>query len=100
MNARSTSKARATDRDTLRAEYRREDLGPGVRGKYHDRFAAGTNIVLLAPDVARVFTTPESVNQALRGLIGVATKSVRRVGKPSKRQPSRTAAAKRTRSAV
>jgi hypothetical protein len=100
MSARSTSKARAADRDTLRAEYRREDLGRGVRGKYYDRFAAGTNIVLLAPDVARVFTTPESVNEALRGLIGVATKSVRSIRKSSKSPPRRPTAVKRSRSAV
>ena len=44
------------------------DFSNGVRGKYVDRFAAGSNVVVLDPDVARVFTDSESVNQALRAL--------------------------------
>lgn len=48
--------------DELRPEYRREDLGPGVRGKYLEAYRAGTNLVLLSPDVAKVFPTEEAVN--------------------------------------
>ena len=33
--------------DEMRAEYRREDLGAGVRGKHHDAYQSGTNIALL-----------------------------------------------------
>ena len=44
------------------------DFSGGVRGKYADRFAKGCNVVVLDPDVARVFTDSESVNQALRAL--------------------------------
>ena len=62
--------------DELRPEYRREDLGEGVRGKYLEAYRAGTNLVLLSPEVAKVFTTEESVNEALRHLIEVAQKSV------------------------
>jgi hypothetical protein len=40
----------------------------GVRGKYADRFARGSNVVVLDPDVAKVFSDSESVNQALRAL--------------------------------
>lgn len=40
----------------------------GVRGKYAKRYKEGTNIVLLDPDVAKVFKTPHSVNHALRSL--------------------------------
>ena len=58
--------------DELRAEYRREDLGPGVRGKYHGSFRSGTNLVLLHPDVARAFPTDEAVNKALRSFMGAA----------------------------
>ena len=47
------------------------DFSNGVRGKYTDRFAAGCNVVVLDPDVARVFTDAESVNQALRALAGI-----------------------------
>lgn len=61
--------------DALRKEYKREDLGPGVRGKYFKAYQAGTNLVLLSPDVAKVFPTEEAVNDALRSLIKVAKKS-------------------------
>lgn len=49
----------------MRREY---DFSKGVRGKYAKRYKAGTNIVVLDPDIARVFKTPRSVNQALRSL--------------------------------
>ena len=49
--------------DELRPEYRREDLGEGVRGKYLEAYRAGTNLVLLSPEVAKVFPTEESVNE-------------------------------------
>jgi hypothetical protein len=49
----------------MRKEY---DFSKGTRGKYVKRYKEGTNIVLLDPDVARVFKTPSSVNQALRSL--------------------------------
>ena len=45
------------------------DFSNGVRGKYTGRFAQGSNVVVLDPDVAQVFTDSESVNQALRALI-------------------------------
>jgi hypothetical protein len=64
--------------DELRPEYRREDLGPGIRGKYVDAYRSGTNLVLLSPDVAKVFPTEETVNEALRSLIEVAKRSVSR----------------------
>jgi len=47
--------------DELRPEYRLEDLGTGVRGKYLEAYRAGTNLVLLSPEVAKVFPTDESV---------------------------------------
>ena len=62
--------------DELRPEYRREDLGPGVRGKYLESYRAGTNLVLLSPDIAKVFSTEQAVNDALRSLIEVAQRSV------------------------
>jgi hypothetical protein len=53
--------------DDLRPEYDLAKLLPtGVRGKYAERFQEGTNLVLLAPDVAEAFPTAESVNEALR----------------------------------
>jgi len=58
----------------LRPEY---DFSKGQRGKYAKRYAAGTNVVLLAPDVAKVFADSDSVNRALRGLIEVAGKAAK-----------------------
>lgn len=50
----------------LRPEYDlSEPLKEGVRGKYTERFKEGTNLVLLAPDVAAVFPDEEAVNEAL-----------------------------------
>ena len=37
-----------------------------VRGKYYDRYMSGSNVILLAPDVAEAFRDSEAVNQALR----------------------------------
>jgi hypothetical protein len=51
------------DSDELKQEY---DFSRGVRGKYAARYAAGTNVVVLDPDVARRFKTSEEVNDALR----------------------------------
>ena len=47
------------------------DFSGGVRGKYAERFARGSNIVVLDPDVAKVFSDSESVNRALRALVGI-----------------------------
>ncbi len=55
--------------DDLRAEYDFSSLKGGVRGKYYRRFQAGTNIVRLEPDLARVFPTDEAVNEALRTVV-------------------------------
>ena len=49
----------------MRREY---NVSGGIRGKYAKRFAQGTNIVVLDPDVARAFPDSESVNRILRAL--------------------------------
>lgn len=67
--------------DDLRREYNLEDLKGGVRGKYYKRAIAGTNLVLLEPDIARAFPDSDSVNRALRLLRDVATKSAGRTRK-------------------
>jgi hypothetical protein len=48
------------------------DFRKGVRGKYAKRYAMGTNVVVLAPDVAVAFPDADSVNRALRALIKIA----------------------------
>ena len=45
------------------------DFSKGVRGKYAKPYKEGTNVVLLEPEVARVFPDSESVNKALRKLM-------------------------------
>ncbi len=44
------------------------DFSHGVRGKYASRYAKGSNVVVLDPDVVQVFQNSEAVNRALRGL--------------------------------
>jgi hypothetical protein len=58
-----------SDEDDLRPEYDLTKLKGGVRGKYVERFRAGTNLALLAPDVRSAFPTDDAVNEALRSLI-------------------------------
>lgn len=60
--------------DDLRSEYDLSQLKGGVRGKYAKNYQSGTNLVLLAPDIAEVFPNDEAVNQALRLLIRIAKK--------------------------
>lgn len=57
----------------------------GVRGKYAKRYAEGTNVVLIDPDLMEVFPTAEAVNRALRAMADeIRTSS----GKPHKRRAS------------
>jgi hypothetical protein len=65
-------------RNGMQPEYDLSELKGGVRGKYVVRFREGTNLVLLSPDVAAYFPDEQSVNKALRALIGVTKKPGRR----------------------
>ncbi len=47
------------------------DFRGGVRGKYVARYRAGTNVVVLDPDVAAAFPNAAAVNRALRALLSV-----------------------------
>lgn len=60
------------EEDELRPEYDLSQLKGRVRGKYAERYRAGTNLVLLEPDVAAVFPDAKAVNEALRLLIKVS----------------------------
>ena len=62
--------------DDLRDEYDETSLQHGIRGKYVQRLASGSNIVRLDPDVAAAFPTEESVNEALRLLLTLAKTNV------------------------
>lgn len=65
------------NRDELREEYDPELLRKGVRGKYLERFRAGHNLVLLKPEISRVFPNDAAVNDALGSLIAIARQSVK-----------------------
>ncbi len=65
---KETSDPVAADEEEILPEY---DLTGGVRGKYAARYAEGTNLVRLDPDVAKVFPDSESVNRALRALVRI-----------------------------
>jgi hypothetical protein len=70
MNKDSEAAAVLTDdEDDLRDEYDFSQMTGGVRGKYAAQYRKGTNVVLLAPDVAAAFPTEQAVNEALRKLI-------------------------------
>jgi hypothetical protein len=59
------SKPTAKTTKDMQPEY---DFSAGVRGKYARRHQQGTNVVVLAPDVARIFPNAEAVNDSLRAL--------------------------------
>jgi hypothetical protein len=54
------------DKDTMRDEYPENLIKSGVRGKYAKRYRAGTNVVLIDPDLHKLFPNSEAVNRALR----------------------------------
>jgi hypothetical protein len=58
--------SKTPDSDDMRPEY---DFSNAVQGKYADRFAQGTNLVRIQPDVAKEFPDSQSVNEALRSLL-------------------------------
>ena len=75
--------------DDLRPEYDLSQLKGGVRGKYYRQATAGTNLVLIEPELASVFPDTESVNRALKLLVdtaeAAAAPSRRRRAAPNKR---------------
>ena len=60
----------------MRPEYDFASMKGGVRGKYVKKYRAGTNLVLLDPDVAAAFPNDAAVNRALRPVMSI-TKEVR-----------------------
>ena len=62
------------DEDTMRPEY---DFSRGVRGKHAARYAEGTNVVVIDPEVRDVFPNAETVNRALRALAPVLRQQLR-----------------------
>jgi len=69
----------------MRNQYKREDLGQGVRGKYFERFSKSTNLVLLNDKVAKAFPTTQAVNEALRALTEQTARNATRAKRISRK---------------
>ena len=59
----------SNDEDMLRDEYPEDLIKSGVRGRYARRYREGTNLVLIEPDLHKIFPDSESVNRALRDYV-------------------------------
>ena len=68
MKAKQNRRRAQEDEDTMRSEY---DFSKGVRGKHAARYAEGTNVVVIDPEVLDVFPDSDAVNQTLRALAPV-----------------------------
>jgi hypothetical protein len=76
MKRSATKKPKEPEVHEMKPEY---DFSQGVRGKHAASFAKGTNIVVLDPDVAKVFRDSESVNETLRALLPILARRRKRV---------------------
>ncbi len=74
MKKQAASAARPGEAGDMRSEY---DFSGGVRGKHAAQYAAGSNVVVLDPDVAAVFPNAAAVNSALRALAQIAGRTSR-----------------------
>lgn len=80
MKDKTMKKVTKTRRTRRKPEMLKEyDFSKGVRGKYAKRYAAGTNVVVLSPDVAEIFPNSESVNETLRALVRIARQQAKKV---------------------
>jgi hypothetical protein len=71
-------KDKISQKEELRTEYKRSDFPGGmVRGKYAEAIRGSSNIIVLRPEVAKVFPNEEAVNDALHSLIELAEKCAR-----------------------
>jgi hypothetical protein len=75
--------------EEMRAEYRREDFGKGVRGKHYEEFKKGSNLVLLTPELSKIFPTNEAINTALSSLVVVARSATGLTSRSSGRSTKR-----------
>ena len=78
MKANQNRRRAREDEDTMRPEY---DFSKGVRGKHAARYAAGTNVVVLEPDVAAEFRTAEDVNETLRAVADIRRRRKKRANR-------------------
>ena len=75
VSMKKSDKKRESD---IQAEY---DFSGGIRGKYARRYAQGTNVVVIDPDVARAFPSADAVNSSLRALAGIIRRRTPAPGK-------------------
>lgn len=59
------------------------DFSKGVRGKYAKKYAKGTNVVVIDPDVAKYFPDHDSVNEALRSLLPIVKRYAKKKAEPN-----------------
>jgi hypothetical protein len=78
--SKKKGRPRGSDEDTMRPEY---DFSKAVRGVTAARYADGTNLVLLDPDVAEIFPNARAVNEALRTIARLSRSTSRQ--RPRKR---------------
>ena len=74
---KQTRRKQAETQDEMRPEY---DFSKGVRGKHAAKYAEGTNVIVLEPDVAREFRTSEQVNETLRAVSKILQQHRKRAG--------------------
>ncbi len=67
------TKVNPEEDESMLPEY---DFSHGVRGKHHEAYKAGTNVIFLDPDLAKVFADSASVNRILRLLLKLAKENV------------------------
>ena len=70
-------------------ELTREQLGKGVRGKYHAKFMQGSNVVVLLPEIRKAFPTSEAVNNALASYLAFAREARSLTGRSAGRAAKR-----------
>ena len=76
----------AMDADEILPEY---DFSHARRNKYASRYAAGSVVVVLEPDVAAAFPSSSEANEALRALAGIIQKQRSRQAAPRRKGSSR-----------
>jgi hypothetical protein len=72
MKDGTMKKAKTSSKGSTKEMREQYDFSGGVRGKYVERYRAGTNVVLLDPELVDAFPDSKSVNDALRALVAIA----------------------------
>ena len=83
MKKKTTKNTKTSEGREMRSE---SDFSRGTRGKHAARYKEGTNIVVIDPDVAKVFPDSVSVNEALRALLPIINRKKPRIGVRRKRE--------------